>query len=290
MAGGDDDVLALAAEAVAASLAEPQRALPERGVRAAEVLEATALLQAADPYNAPEEGLKKWGGIYHGTGRQGEEGHDLEELQASVSNRFMSTNALYAGLWPSIAKFEREIVQMTVSLLHGDEGAVGLLTSGGTESILLPMLAYREWGKASKGITAPEIVCANSAHPALAKACFYFGIKLVVTDVDPATQRMVPAAVSAACTRNTVAIYSSAPNFPNGRVDPIVELGEIALERGVGLHVDNCLGGFLLSFAQKAGLVPPAPPPPPLPPPPPPLDAHAQPSSRLSWWVVSARS
>jgi sphinganine-1-phosphate aldolase len=96
-------------------------------------------MNAADPYEEPGAGLKKWGGIYHSTGRRGEDGQ-LQALQAGVARTFMSTNALYAGLWPSVAKFEREIVQMTVSLLHGTEDTVGLLASGGTEAILLPML------------------------------------------------------------------------------------------------------------------------------------------------------
>ena len=81
-------------------------------------------------------------------------------------------------------------------------------------------------------------------------------MKLVVTDVDPVTQRIDLAAVKAATNANTVAIYASAPNFPNGRVDPIVELGEFAMAQEIGLHVDNCLGGFYLSFAQKEGLLP----------------------------------
>ena len=57
-----------------------------------------------------------------------------------------------------------------------------------------------------------------------------------------------------AVNRNTVAIYASAPSFPHGTVDDIEALSEIALSRGIGLHVDNCLGGFLLSYMVKEGL------------------------------------
>ena len=60
----------------------------------------------------------------------------------------------------------------------GSSTCVGLFTSGGTESIMIAVLAYREWG-ISKGIAAPEIVAAISAHPALFKACHYFGVKLI---------------------------------------------------------------------------------------------------------------
>ena len=255
MAASSEDNAVLAATLdLAADLEKPLRQLPAQGLPVRAVADAAAALKGRDPYNEPGAGLKKWGGIYHPTGREGEGGDSLENLQSTVSHEFMSTNALYAGLWPSIQKFEREILAMTLSMLNGGEDAVGLLTSGGTESILLPILGYREWGKL-KGISDPEVICGNTAHPALAKACFYFGLKLVVTTVDPTTQRIVPDAVVAAITANTVAIYASAPNFPNGRVDPIVELGEIATKHSLGLHVDNCLGGFYLTFAQAEGLL-----------------------------------
>jgi len=56
-----------------------------------------------------------------------------------------------------------------------------------------------------------------------------------------------------AITENTIFLVGSACDFPRGVVDPISELGVIAKERGLGLHVDACLGGFLLPFAKKLG-------------------------------------
>jgi sphinganine-1-phosphate aldolase len=66
---------------------------------------------------------------------------------------------------------------MTIDLFNGPKDACGLTTSGGTESILLAMLAYREWGRA-KGITKPNIVANFTAHIAFDKACHYFDIEL----------------------------------------------------------------------------------------------------------------
>ena len=235
------------------SLRGPVRRVPTRGIPLDKVAAITRDIHAADPYAAPDDGRKKWGGIYHGD--TSTTGQGLEELQSQVTSQYNSTNALYPGLWPSIQKFEAEIIAMALDLLNGDSASVcGLLTSGGTESILLPILGYREVAK-GRGISSPEIICGVTAHPALAKACFYFGIKLVVLPVDPATQRLTVEAVKAATTASTAAIYASAPNFPNGMVDPIEELGAWALQQGCGLHVDNCLGGFYLSFAQRAGLL-----------------------------------
>ena len=48
----------------------------------------------------------------------------------------------------------------------------------------------------------------------------------------------------------------SAPGYPHGVIDDIEELSKIALQHGVGLHVDGCLGGFLLPWLQKLGTTP----------------------------------
>ena len=132
-------------------------------------------------------------------------------------------------------------------------GAAGLLASGGTEAVLLAALAYREQGR-KRGITRPQIVCGVSAHPAIVKACSYFGIELVKVALDPTTMRLTARNVRPFLTRRTVAIYASAPCFSFGAVDEIEELGKLAKSRGVGLHVDCCLGGVLLSFMQREGL------------------------------------
>ena len=95
----------------------------------------------------------------------------LTDLQNKTWALFNNSNTLYPGVFPGIRKFEAELVTMVLGIVHGHEnGAVGLLSSGGTESILLAVLAYREQARA-RGITEPEIICGISAHPAVYKAC-----------------------------------------------------------------------------------------------------------------------
>ena len=163
------------------------------------------------------------------------------------------SNMLYPDVFPGARKFEAEIVAMVLDMLHGSSAnAVGLLSSGGTESILLAILAYREQGK-KRGIENPEVLAGISAHPALMKACHYFGVKLIKLPICPKTLQLLPETVSRAINRNTVAIYASAPTFTHGIVDPIEKLADLALRNNIGCHVDNCLGGFLLSYMQKNG-------------------------------------
>lgn len=90
-----------------------------------------------------------------------------------VMKRYVVTNALHGDEYKMITKWEAEIIRMVCNLYNGDDKSCGLLSSGGTESILLAILAYREIAK-ERGVTKPNIVMSNSAHAAFDKAAFYW--------------------------------------------------------------------------------------------------------------------
>ena len=165
------------------------------------------------------------------------------------------SNPLHVDLWPSATKFEAEIVAMTASMLgadHADDEIVGTVSSGGSESIMLAMKAYRDRARARASIEAPQMVLPTTAHAAFDKAARYFGIEAVPVPVREDCRADV-AATADAITDRTVVVVGSAPSFPHGTIDPIEELSELARERGVGFHTDACLGGFLLPFAERLG-------------------------------------
>lgn len=182
--------------------------------------------------------------------------HGQYHFLAEVFESFAHANVLQRDMYPSSTKFEGEIVAMTAAMLHGDASTVGVVTSGGSESLISPMLAYRERGRA-RGITRPQLIIPDSAHVALHKACHYFGIELLrapltddfLVDVDWVRDHV---------TADTIALVGSAGSYPYGLVDPIEELGEIALEHDLGLHVDGCLGGFVLPWIERLGHAVPA--------------------------------
>jgi sphinganine-1-phosphate aldolase len=185
--------------------------------------------------------------------------HDARHfaLLNRVYARFAHSNPLHGDIFAASGRMEREVVAMTAGLLGGGSrggspSVCGCVTSGGTESILTAIRTTRDFFAAHKGISSPEMVVAVSAHAAVYKAANYFNIKLVLVPVDAALQMDV-AATRRAVTPNTVLIYASAPGFPHGVVDNIPALAAIATSAGCGLHVDACLGGFLLPFAPKAG-------------------------------------
>eukprot|EP00118_Oscarella_pearsei_P025910 m.309021 g.309021 ORF g.309021 m.309021 type:complete len:569 (+) comp45291_c0_seq1:36-1742(+) len=185
------------------------------------------------------------GAVYHG-------GDELTRLITSAFEHCAWSNPLHPDVFPHVRKMEAEIVAMCLELFHGGTRGCGAVASGGTESILLACLSYRESGYA-RGIKYPEIVAPVSVHAAFEKAAFYFRMKLIHVPVDEKTRKCNVRAMAKAITSNTVLLVGSAPHFPHGAIDPIEEIAELALRHNIGCHVDCCLGGFLLPFMDAAG-------------------------------------
>ena len=97
------------------------------------------------------------------------------------------------------------------------------------------------------------MVVSISAHAAVDKACDLMNIRLIKVAMDPKTFQVDLHAVESAISPNTIMLYGSAPSYPQGVIDPIVQLGRLAVKYQIGLHVDCCLGGFFLPFAKKLG-------------------------------------
>ncbi len=177
------------------------------------------------------------------------------EVGRAAFMEYFSENALGARrAFPSVKRMEDEIVDIALDLFHAPDGAQGFMTTGGTESIILAMQTCRDWSRAKRGDAKHRgnVVGAETLHPAFNK-----GGKLMDLEVRraPVTGdlRMDLAAVEALIDDDTIMIVGSAPNFPFGMIDPIRELGNIAERRGVWLHVDACVGGYLAPFVKKAG-------------------------------------
>lgn len=175
---------------------------------------------------------------------------------------FSHVNAIQRDMCPSMNRFESEIVAMTLEMLHGDavaalgqgETACGALGFGGTESILNALLVYREKAKRERGITAPEIIIPVTAHAAFVKGAHLFGLKPVIAPIDFESTQVDLDFVRANINANTVALIGSAGNYPYGTIDPVAEMSALALEHGIGLHIDACLGGFILPWGEALGV------------------------------------
>ena len=224
-------------------MAELGQEIPYEGMDGQALLEHMASLRGGDV--RWREG-RAFGLVYHHS-----ESHT--ELLKAAHSLFFSENALNPMAFKSLQRMEREVVRMTARMFHGGTDVVGSMTSGGTESLLLTVLTYRNHARRHRWwVRRPEIVVPESAHVAFSKAGEYFGVKIVRTPLDGDCRADVPA-LERRIGRNTIGIVGSAPCYPYGTVDPIEAMGAVALRHKLPLHVDGCLGGFFLPWLEQLG-------------------------------------
>ena len=187
------------------------------------------------------------GGSYFG-------GEDVLELSNNASRLYQNHNALYAGkMFPSLVAIEKEVVSWCLDLLGAPSDAGGSLTSGGTESLLLAVMAARDWARTKKPTPdQPEILIPEAAHPGFDKAAHLMDLKPVRLSQSP-QYRANATQLENAVTPNTIMIIGSAPSYPYGITDPICEIADIAQRHRLWCHVDACHGGFILPFARQLG-------------------------------------
>ena len=176
-------------------------------------------------------------------------GDDIAEVLKEAYTTAFYSNGLGPAAFKSLKKFESEVIAMTARLLNHSEAA-GNMTSGGTESILMAVKTARDWARAERGITKPQMIVPITAHPAFDKAAHYLSVDVVHTPLRDDLRADV-GAMRDAITEDTVLVVGSAPCYPFGVIDPIPEIAALAAERGVLCHVDACLGGYFLPFVER---------------------------------------
>lgn len=131
----------------------------------------------------------------------------MEKLLVAAFQKYCVSNPLHPDVFPAIRKMEAEIVAMCLRMYNNPSGA-GTTTSGGTESIIMAVKTHRDWARAVKGITQPEMcvplfyavksflsqrllsVVPVSAHAAFDKAGAYLKIKVHTMPIDPVTRQV----------------------------------------------------------------------------------------------------
>ena len=199
-----------------------------------------------------ELGSKKDGDVRWAEGRTFglvfDGGDEVREVAERAARLFLHENALNTSAFPSLGEIQSELCGWTAELLHGPAGTAGFLTSGGTESILCAVEAARERARSERSVVDPEIVLAESAHAAFHKGAHLFGLRTRVVPVTDAWTVDLDAMADAIGPK-TALVVASAPQYPQGVVDPVAEIAELAASVGASCHVDACMGGFVLPFA-----------------------------------------
>lgn len=219
--------------------------MPDEGLTKEEIIEKLKEYSKddADPYSgrlftiAFEPGIEK-----------------MREITFEVIKMFAFKNMLDFTEFPSMIRMEKDIIDYSASLMHGDDEVTGTFTFGGTESVFLAVKSARDnfFLKKAK-FTIPEIVMPVTGHPCYDKASEYMGLKVKRVQIDEKTFTADVDAINEAITENTAMIVGSTPNWPFGTVDPIKDMAEIAVDKGIWLHVDACVGGFVLPFMRELG-------------------------------------
>ena len=221
------------------------RAIPEEPLSRADVLaEITSMARREDEIG--DEGRVS-GSLYSGD-------HEHYGYLGEVFSEFSHANVLQRDMYPSATKFEGEIVAMALDMLHGSAAgpqACGVVTGGGSESLITAVFSYRERAR-ERGVTRPNLVIPKTAHVALDKGAHWMGVEVRHAPLAD-DYRVDVAAMAELIDDQTIALVGSAGNYPHGLIDPIEELGALALENDIGLHVDGCLGGFLLPWVEEVG-------------------------------------
>ena len=171
----------------------------------------------------------------------GDKQHNENMLE--IFKQFSFSNPLHPDLYPQIRDMEIDIINMIKELYKGDQTCCGNVTYGGTESILLACVTYRNYYRHKKGITKPNIVCFQTIHPAFDKAGHYFGIQLIKVN----TINEIKSNINS----NTISLVGSCPEYAYGTVDPIKELSKLAIKKNISLHVDCCMGSLLVPFLDE---------------------------------------
>ena len=170
-------------------------------------------------------------------------------LLKKASNLFFSESYINPFAFESIQRMEKEVVAMTANMLNGDDQTFGVMTSGGTESIMLALYTYREWGKKAKR-GCDEVIAPATIHPAFEKAAHFLGLtikKVSVTADGKADVKAMAQKIGA----KTLLLVASAPSYPHGLLDPIPSISKLAQDHKLPLHIDACIGGFMLPWIEQ---------------------------------------
>jgi len=230
---------------------EVHERIPEAGLARADLLD--ELREMAAEEDRLGDAGRCSGSIYSGD-------HEHYHFLTEAFEVFAHANVLQRDMYPSANKLEAEIVAMTLDMLgastvqdhHPGQQPCGVITSGGSESLISAVYAYRELAREERGIDRPQMIMPVTAHVALQKAGHYFGVEVLHAPVGPDYLVDVDW-VRDHVTDRTILIVGSAGSYPYGLVDPIEDLAALADERGIGMHVDGCLGGFLLPWGRRLG-------------------------------------
>eukprot|EP01105_Mastigella_eilhardi_P014102 TRINITY_DN3205_c0_g1_i1.p1 TRINITY_DN3205_c0_g1~~TRINITY_DN3205_c0_g1_i1.p1 ORF type:complete len:540 (-),score=161.44 TRINITY_DN3205_c0_g1_i1:47-1429(-) len=221
--------------------------IPEEGLPAPKVLDALNTAKKIEEKLWKQGGNTNSGCVYCNN-------EEHQKLVSTAVSMFTASNPLHSDVFVCTRRMEAEIIRMTANMLHGGPNVCGLMSSGGTESIILATKAYRDRAVAmGKNPNKINIIISDTAHSAYVKAAQLLRMKVHRVPVNVADKTADLATMCSLIDDNTAFMVASAPAYPHGVIDDIPAMAHHCKACGVGVHVDCCLGGFLLPFFKRLG-------------------------------------
>ena len=177
----------------------------------------------------------------------------IKYIAGEATKMFLYSNLLHPAIYSYTRYIEAELIKLGVQLFNGGEDACGMTTNGGSMSLINAIFAYVNRGR-KLGIKNPELIISITAHVAIEKACDLFGVKCIKLPLDEKYQIDLNL-VEKNINKNTICLIGSFPNFPHCIGDDIEQLSKLGLKYNIPVHVDCCLGGFLVCFHERAGIM-----------------------------------
>jgi glutamate/tyrosine decarboxylase-like PLP-dependent enzyme len=180
-------------------------------------------------------------------------GPEALALAEEAYRRFSGENALNVGAFPSLKSMQQDVVDVVAGWCSAPPSAAGFMTSGGTESLVLVVrAALVRARREGRKLAHPNMVLPASAHAALDKGGDYFGVEVRRAPVCDDWTADVDAMAGLADS-DTILVVGSAPQYPQGVVDPIPAIARLAESLGANCHVDACMGGVTLPSLERLG-------------------------------------
>ncbi len=179
---------------------------------------------------------------------------DVLRVQTDAYRLYAVENGLGEGkAFRSLTRMLDDIGAMAIDLFGAPASAGVSFTSGGTESLFEAVKTARKLHRQRHGAGGQlNVVAPYSAHATLNKAGDILDVEIVRVPLGGEFRADV-AAMAEAIDDGTIMLFASAPCFPYGVFDPIQDLGRLAKDRDLWLHIDACWGGFISPFARRLG-------------------------------------
>lgn len=180
----------------------------------------------------------------------------LQKLYTYAFEQSYLWNSLHSNEFSIGTLLDYQVVRMVADMFGGNPREVmGFVTSGGSESLMVAVRSYREWGIKNRGHAPGEgvIIAGKSVHASIIKGGLASLVNVELVDTDETGKMDVDQlkALTQKHGNKVLAIIGSAPSYPTGVMDPIAEMAKIAKDNGCGLHVDCCLGAFVVNNLEQ---------------------------------------